>query len=306
MTATDRRPRRAGASRLVAVVPVRVALSVALVAWVTLVAGPGAGQSTAQTVSLASLRVRGPVARAAVQRVMEASLDAYRRCHADRVAERGRLAGELHVRVHVEANGEPIAASVDWSNVGDRPLDRCVTQATEAWRLPESDAATLVSFTLRVGQGAPTGAERDVTAVIADEGREDAHLPESARNTQPTSGRARAQAVRRTWAPVDNGLRVVGPLSEGRVARTLRARSAPLRACVAVPHTGSGDPIPWPVLLSLQVGANGRVNQEPVVQVAGAPPGVLACIAAVLRETRFPTAAGETQVLARFQAVPRS
>jgi hypothetical protein len=236
---------------------------------------------------------------------MERSLDTYRRCLTTRQADRGRLSGELHLRVHVEANGVPIAASVDWSNVGDRPLERCLTEATEGWRLPERDAATQVSFTMRVGQGAPTGSDRDVGAVIALTEREDGHLPESARNTQ-TERVARARAVRRTWEPVAGGMRVSGGLSEPRVARVIRSRASALRRCLTVPPAGSSDPIAWEVLVSLRVGANGRASEEPVVQVPGAPPSAVACVAAVLRDARFPASNAATQVVARFRAAPRS
>jgi hypothetical protein len=101
-------------------------------------------------------------------------------------------------------------------------------------------------------------------------------------------------------------MRVVGGLSEARVAQALRRRSTLLRRCVTVAPMGSGDAAPWEVLVSLRLGPNGQVNQEPVVQISGAPPSVSACVAAVLRETRFPEATAETQVVARYRAVPRS
>lgn len=263
-----------------------------------------AGQTAAAPVALASLRVRGPLPRATVQEAMEGALQTYGQCVHARAAERGRVAGELHLRVHIEANGVPIAASVDWSNVGDRPLERCVTAATEAWRLPERDAATLVSFTMRVGHGAPTGTDRDVGAVIASSERDDGHLPAEARNT--SSNGERQRVVRRTWTPVDGGLRVTGALTEARVARVLRTKTAALRRCVSVPPAGGGTPAPWEGLLSLRIGGDGRLSEEPVVQLPGAPPSVVACVAGVLRDTRFPAASGETQVLSRHRAAPHS
>jgi TonB family protein len=112
-----------------------------------------------------------------VQQVLERSLGPYEACVAQRAGT--RVAGELHLRVHVEANGVPIAASVDRSNVGDRALERCLVAATEAWRFAERDAATLVTFSLRVGQGEPTGSQRDVGDVIS--------LGESGSSGQPAA-----------------------------------------------------------------------------------------------------------------------
>lgn len=268
----------------------------------TLMVPEGRGQSAPQSVALGALTVRGPLGRPAVQQVLERSLEAYQRCVAERSGQ--RLAGELDVRVHVEANGVPIAASVDRSNVGDRALERCVVAATEAWRFAERPAATQVSFTLRVGQGQPTGEQRDVEAVIALGEGDEGHLPASARNTAP--GARRSAVQRRTWTPVDRGIHVVGGLSEPRVARALRARGGLLRRCVSAAPVTSGTAVPWEVLVTLRVGASGQVDQEPVVQVSGAPASVTACVAAVLRDTRFPPASSGTQVVARYRAVPRS
>lgn len=267
----------------------------------TLVVDEGLGQSAPESVALGALTVRGPLGRPMVQQVLERSLEAYQDCVAQRTGQ--RLSGELEVRVHVEANGVPIAASVDRSNVGDRALERCVVAATEAWRFAERPAATQVTFTLRVGQGQPTGEDRDVEAVIALGESEEGHLPASARNTTPGVGRSAVQ--RRSWTPVERGMQVVGGLSESRVARALRARSGLLRRCVSAAPVAAGTPVPWEVLVSLRLGASGQVDQEPVVQVSGAPPSVTACVAAVLRETRFPPATSGTQVVARYRAVPR-
>ncbi|MBP7684977.1 MAG: hypothetical protein KBB95_23885 [Deltaproteobacteria bacterium] len=269
---------------------------------VTLMASVGLGQPAQGAVSLGALSVRGPLGRPAIQQVLENSLGSYQACVAQRAGE--RLSGELSVRVHIEANGVPIAASVDRSNVGDRALERCVAAATEAWRLAERNAATLVTFTLRVGRGEPSGQQRDVGQVISLGDSDDGHLPESARNSQPGGGRP--LVLRRTWAPVPGGMHVVGALSEARVAQALRGRTNLLRRCVSVAHVGTGEAAPWEVLVSLRLGPSGQVNQEPVVQVSGAPPSVTACVAAVLRETRFPQATAETQVVARYRAVPRS
>jgi hypothetical protein len=178
---------------------------------VTLMASVGLGQPAQSSVSLGALAVRGPLGRPAIQQVLESSLAAYQACVAQRAGE--RLAGELSVRVHIEANGVPIAASVDRSNVGDRALERCVAAATEAWRLAERNAATVVTFTLRVGRGAPSGQERDVGQVISLGDSDDGHLPESARNSQPGGGRP--LVLRRTWAPVPGGMHVVGGPQRG-------------------------------------------------------------------------------------------
>src|SRR5690606_6552234 len=160
-----------------------------------------------------------------------------------------------------EANGVPIAASVDWSNVGDRPLERCLVQATEAWRFAERPAATIVTFTLRVGQGAPSGEERDVAAVISLGEREDGHLPAGARNTRQSEAPARAQ--RRTWTAVEGALRVEGTLSEARVARVLRARTAALRRCVSLPTRAPAAAAgAWEVFFSVRVGASGRLSED--------------------------------------------
>lgn len=263
-------------------------------------ASEAVGQSAAPSVALGALTVRGPLGRPAVQQVLEQSLAAYQRCVAERAGQ--RLSGELDVRVHVEANGVPIAASVDRSDVGDRALERCVVAATEAWRFPERNAATQVSFSLRVGQGQPTGESRDVAAVIALGDSDEGHLPASARNS---SGGRREAVQRRTWTPVEGGMQVVGGLSASHVSRALRGRSGLLRRCVSASPAGSGAAVPWEVMVTLRLGASGQVSQEPVVQMSGAPASVTACVAAVLRETRFPRATSDTQVVARFRAEPR-
>ena len=58
----------------------------------------------------------------------------------------------------------------------------------------------------------------------------------------------------------------------------------------------------WRLQLGLQVAPNGRVGEEPQVQLVGAPRGVVACVAATLRSTRFPRAGAETQIELRFDA----
>ena len=100
-------------------------------------------------------------------------------------------------------------------------------------------------------------------------------------------------------------MQVVGGLSASHVSRALRGRSGLLRRCVSASPAGSGAAVPWEVMVTLRLGASGQVSQEPVVQMSGAPASVTACVAAVLRETRFPRATSDTQVVARFRAEPR-
>ncbi len=275
-----------------------VALAVASVVPPALAQGSPANRAAAR-----ALQVQGPLPRAAVQEILERTLRVYRECVDARLSAGQRVAGEVHVRVHVEANGVPIAASVDWSNVGDRPLERCITRATEAWRLPEEATATVVRFRLALGEGAATGAARDVRGVIGGTERSDGHLPPDARNQAPaTPTPATPRAIRRTLRLIEDEAQVRGGLSQATVLTVFRRRRVALRRCLTVTDTSAEPAGTWRLQLGLQVAPNGRVGEEPQVQLVGAPRGVIACVAATLRSTRFPRAGAETQIELRFDA----
>jgi hypothetical protein len=268
---------------------------------VTLMASVGLGQPAQAAVSLGALAVRGPLGRPAIQQVLEARSRPTR--PAWRSAPGERLSGELSVRVHIEANGVPIAASVDRSNVGDRALERCVAAATEAWRLAERNAATLVTFTLRVGRGAQRPRARRGAGHLA--GRQRRRPPARVRPQQPARRRAPLGAAAHVGTRSGRHARGGGSQRGARGPSAARPHQ-PAAALRLGGARGHGRACAWEVLVSLRLGPSGQVNQEPVVQVSGAPPSVTACVAAVLRETRFPQATAETQVVARYRAVPRS
>jgi hypothetical protein len=130
--------------------------------------------------------LEGTLAGSQVRQALDKRARAFGECHAPRAQRVPRLAGSIEFAIRVAPEGHVSQVDVRFSDVGDRPLERCFAEVIQATTFPRPNGgAANVTYTMVLGDGAGAAPERwehgRIERLLAKKGpelRESCAMPE--------------------------------------------------------------------------------------------------------------------------------